>query len=147
MCFLCEQQGFIQTETSQNEGHVWHFLSPGRSGNWYSFLEDWTYPNLLCLDFQLTVRSLEAMLLLNLLSAVCKNLTKDESVQSEMQQKANKLFRHKPNLTTQQVCLGEAALVYLMMLDASSASGSAQYLLAKIKQASADSIWKPNPTQ
>lgn len=32
--------------------------------------------------------------------------------------------------------------VYLMMLDASSASGSAQYLLAKIRQASADSIWK-----
>lgn len=33
-----------------------------------------------------------------------------------------------------------------MMLDASSASGSAQYLLAKIKQASADSIWKHNNT-
>lgn len=29
---------------------------------------------------------------------------------------------------------------YLMMLEASSASGSAQYLLARIKQASADSI-------
>lgn len=29
---------------------------------------------------------------------------------------------------------------HLMMLEASSASGSAQYLLAKIKQASADSI-------
>lgn len=63
--------------------------------------------------------------------------------------KCNKkpVFGYKPNLTTQQVYLGEAALVYLMMLDASSASGSAQYLLAKIKQASADSIWKPDPTQ
>lgn len=33
------------------------------------------------------------------------------------------------------------------MLDASSASGSAQYLLAKIKQASADSIWKQKSHQ
>lgn len=31
---------------------------------------------------------------------------------------------------------------YLMMLEASSASGSAQYLLARIRQASADSIWE-----
>jgi len=31
---------------------------------------------------------------------------------------------------------------HLMMLDASSASGSAQYLLAKIRQASADSIYE-----
>lgn len=31
--------------------------------------------------------------------------------------------------------------LYLMMLEASSASGSAQYLLARIKQASADSIY------
>lgn len=33
-------------------------------------------------------------------------------------------------------------LSYLMMLEASSASGSAQYLLARIRHASADSIWE-----
>lgn len=42
--------------------------------------------------------------------------------------------------TSPRLSPGPEPLNYLMMLEASSASGSAQYLLARIKHASADSI-------
>lgn len=45
------------------------------------------------------------------------------------------------NITTTASQLIVQRKEYLMMLEASSASGSAQYLLARIKQASADSIY------